>query len=58
LEQRSSVFVFELVAGEILVMYSDALESHSGGLPKQNPHPNCQLPVGKIVVIQLPSHAT
>jgi hypothetical protein len=50
--------VSELLAGQILLGYTDALESHSGGLPKRNPHPNCQLPVGNIGVIQLPSHAT
>jgi len=50
--------VFELLAPEILVMYSDALELNCGSLPRRNPHPNCQLPVGNIVVIQLSSHAT
>jgi hypothetical protein len=31
LEQRSAVFDFEVVAGEVLLRYSDGLESHSGG---------------------------
>ena len=42
------------LAGEVLLRYSDALELHSGGLLKRNPHLSSQLTVGNIVVIQLP----